>query len=172
MKVLMSVVLFFALSNPCSAMIEITQVSKEFAEELGVQVRSKAAGPGRIWVGVEFKREGRFKYFDPDKYSRVEMHLMDGEKSLAEGGRTVVNAALHIWEPQSGTVGVGFYLARDQVAHVQVLIVVGSGLIPGGGFELELKDFIDLEKLDVVESSKSIQSKHPENPALPATSSR
>ncbi len=58
------VLLLVSAADPCFALLSIAQVSKEQAKEWGMEVRWKAAGPGRVWVEVEFKKEGRLQGFD------------------------------------------------------------------------------------------------------------
>jgi hypothetical protein len=66
----------------CFALWTTVAVSKERAKELGMEVRSKAAGPNQVRVELEFKTEGKFEAFSPDgkfkKGSRVELRIRGG----------------------------------------------------------------------------------------------
>ena len=53
--------LFFASSSRCFAERTIENVSKERAKELGMVIRSNAAGPKDVWVQLEFKIKGELK---------------------------------------------------------------------------------------------------------------
>ena len=70
--------LVFAPSR-CFALMTVQEVSKERAKELGMEIRSKAAGPNAVWVELEFKTEGELKRFSPENNSRVELEIRDGE---------------------------------------------------------------------------------------------
>ena len=43
---------------------------------------------------------------------------------------------------------VSLMVARQHLDSTALMVVVGSGLIPGGGYEVKLKDFVDLEAVD------------------------
>ena len=59
--------------GPCFALWEIADVSKERAKEMGMDVRSKPAGPADVRVELEFKAEGELKDF-----SHVDLRFGDG----------------------------------------------------------------------------------------------
>ena len=141
MKTILNIsVLAFLLAvapNPCFALWSIAPVSKERAKEFGVEIRSKANGPNGVWVELEFKTEGQLKDFNPDRFSRVELQITDGEKSL-------MTAALQMKQPSPGHVVVSFAADRAQLDKINLIVVVGSGALPGGGYELRVKDFVEL----------------------------
>jgi hypothetical protein len=127
---------------PCFAETAIYHVFRERAQELGMEVRSKAAGTNDLWVELEFKTEGRFKDFDPERRnSRVEMRIMEGGKLL------VGYAALREKRSSSGGIVVGFMANRAYIENITLSVVVGSGLLSGGAYELRLKDFVEPEKV-------------------------
>jgi hypothetical protein len=142
--ILASLVLaFLALANPgpCLAMMEITFVSKERAQKLGIEVRSQANGPNEVWVELEFKAEGELKGFSPQNHSCVSLGIQDGKKFQL--GYT----ALEQKRSASGGIVVRFMANRAFLDKVYLTIVVGAGALSGGGYELHVKDFVDLEKL-------------------------
>ena len=51
--------------GPCFALWVTAPVSKEGAKELGMEVRSTAAGPNQVQVELEFKTEGKLERFSP-----------------------------------------------------------------------------------------------------------
>src|SRR5262245_19557410 len=65
-------------ANPCLALWEIALVSKEPAKEMGMEVRSHAAGPVEVRVDLEYKPQGELK-----DVREVNLRINDG-------GRTVV----------------------------------------------------------------------------------
>jgi hypothetical protein len=132
--------LLFSASSPCFALMTVMHVSKERAKEFGMEIRSKANGSGGVWVELEFKTEGQLKDFDPNRGSRVELQMAEGEKSL-------VTAALQIKRPSPGHVVVSFAADRAQLDKITLMVVVGAGAAVGGGYELRVKDFVELEKL-------------------------
>ena len=89
---------------------------------------------------LEFKTEGRLKGFDPNRGSRVELQMTEGEKSL-------VTAALQMKLPSPGHIVVSFAADRAQLDKINLMVVVGAGAAVGGGYELRVKDFVELEKL-------------------------
>ena len=65
-------VLFGVAPSLCFALWEVEDVSTERAKELGMEVRSQAAGPNHVTVELEFKTEGALKDF-----SRVDLRIGD-----------------------------------------------------------------------------------------------
>jgi len=126
-------VLLAVTPSPCFALWSIGQVSKERAKELGMEVRSKAAGPNAVRVELEFAIEGKLTEF-----SRVDLRVSEGEKSL-------VTATLREDRSRPRRVVVGF--AADR-AHLDKLVlwVMVPDAIPGGTiYELRVKDFVGLD---------------------------
>ena len=119
--------------------MSVGQVSKEQAKEMGIDIRSKAAGPNAVWVELEVKTEGRLKNFSPERFSRVELRIMEGDKSL-------VTAALQEKRPSPGHVVVSLVADRAQLGTITLMVVVGPGLMPGGGYELRVKNSVGLRK--------------------------
>ena len=165
----LAVLLALFFSGPCLAMMSVAQVSKERAREMGLNVQARAAGPEAVWVGLSFKTEGALKGFRPEHYSRVELRFMDGKQSLLQGGQSLVTAALQMEQPRPGQVVVGFTASRASVHRMSLMVVVGSGLMPGGGYELALKDFIDLEALDRREPEQEAGETAPPEGGPPAS---
>ena len=127
--------------SPCFALTEIMHVSKERAKALGMEIRSKASGTNAVWVELEFKTEGELKRFSPQNNSRVELEIREGEKLL------VGYAALREKRSNSGSVVVSFMANRDYLDKITLVVVVGSGQLSGGAYELRVKDFVELEKV-------------------------
>ncbi|MBL9127349.1 MAG: hypothetical protein JNL97_06870, partial [Verrucomicrobiales bacterium] len=75
------------------------------------------------------------KDFGPGRFSRVELRFF-------EGTNLAFNAPLQFRPAPPGQVLVGFQVRRALADRVTLMVVIGSGLIPGGGFELRLKDFL------------------------------
>ena len=125
----------------CFALMEITRVSKEQAKALGMEIRAKANGTNAVWVELEFKPEGKLKRFSPENNSRVELEIRDGEKLL------VGSAALREKRSSSGSIVVSLMASRGYLDKIILTVVVGSGQLSGGGYELRVKDFVELEKI-------------------------
>ncbi len=125
--------LFVAASCPCFAMMSIEPVSKERAKELGIEVRSKAAGPEATRVELEFGIKGELKSF-----GRVDLEIN-------EGGKLRLFASLKEEQSQPGCVLVGFAADPANLDKITLRVVVG---IPSDmvGYELRVKDFVALEK--------------------------
>jgi hypothetical protein len=131
--ILTMAVLFLAIPGPCFGLWEIATLSKERAKEMGMEVRSNAAGLNDVGVELEFKIEGEVKDF-----SRVDMRI-------SEGGRSVVTAALREDRTKPGRVVVSFSADRTRLDKI-VLWVMVPGSLGGSIYELRVKDFVELEK--------------------------
>lgn len=136
---LLAVLLALAPSR-CLAARSIGTLSPNDAKEMGVEVRATPAGPDAVWLEVEFKTGGKLKEYNPERSSHVELEIRDGEKSLLS------YAALQEQHPAPGHVRVRFMANRAYLDKLVVTIVVGSGAMVGGAYELHLKDFVDLAK--------------------------
>jgi len=110
--------------------MEIVEVSKERAKELGMEVRFTANGPNEIWVELEFKPEGTLKDF-----KHVSLEIRDRGKFL------LGYAPLGEKRPKSGSVVVGFLVNRSYLDKVTLSVVTGFPMNMTG-YELCLKEFI------------------------------
>ena len=121
--------------SPCFAMMSIGNVSKEQAKELGMEIRSKPSGPDAVWVELEFKTEGKLNDF-----SHVSLEIGEGDKLL------VGYAPLREKRSSSGSVVVGFMANRAYLDEITLRVVVG---VPMNmvGYDVRLKEFVDLEKV-------------------------
>ncbi len=127
-------ILFLAASSPCFAMMSLEEVSKERAKELGMEIRTKGAGPNDLRVELEFATKGEFK-----DYGRVDLEIN-------EGGKLRLFASLKEEQSRPGRVVVGFAADRTNLDKIILRVVVG---VPRDmvGYDLRIKDFVDLEKL-------------------------
>jgi hypothetical protein len=130
---IVAVTVILALANPCFALWEIAEVTKERAKELGIEVRSHAAGPVDVRVELDFKPEGELK-----NVREVNLRISDGEK-------LVVTAPLREDRSNPGRVVVTFTADRTKLDKLTLWVMVPA---PLGGVvhELRVKDFVDLEK--------------------------
>jgi len=128
------IVLLVVAPSPCFALWSIGQVSKERAKELGMEIRSKAAGPNAVRVELEFAIKGKLK-----KFSRVDLRINEGEKPL-------VTAPLLEDRSKPGRVVVGFAADRAHLDKVTLWVMVPD-MMPGGTiYELQVKDFVEFDK--------------------------
>jgi hypothetical protein len=124
--------------NPCFALWLIAPVSKERAKEMGLEVRSTAAGPNHVMVELEFKTEGKFKEFSPaGKFkdrSRVELRI-------GEGVNPPISAPLREDRSKPGHVVVSFSADRTQLDKLTLRVMAPE---PDGGtiYHLRVKDFV------------------------------
>ncbi len=127
--------LFFAFSIPCFAERSIAEVSKERAKELGIVIRSEAAGPKDVWVKLEFEVKGELKGF-----TSVSLEIKKGEKRIS--------AELREDRSKPGRVVVSFRADRASLDNIMLWVLV-TGVNPMGMTEytLQMKDFVDLDKL-------------------------
>jgi hypothetical protein len=75
-NIVAAAVLLLVAPGPVFALWEIASVTRGRAKELGMEVRSTAAGPDDVAVALEFKPEGALKGF-----SRVDLRVGEGDKS-------------------------------------------------------------------------------------------
>ncbi|HTL17072.1 MAG TPA: hypothetical protein VL793_07535 [Patescibacteria group bacterium] len=118
-----------------SAMMGIAALTKEQAQAMGITVRSEKNGEAGVLLWLEFKASGKFATF-----RRVELQVGEGE------GR-IVSAALMPERPSPGSIAVHFsaypaYLDKSTLT----IVVTGANPRGGEGYELKVKDFIDLTK--------------------------
>ena len=133
-------------ASPCFALWVTVPVSKEGAKELGLEVRSTAAGPNQIRVELEFKIEGKLKDFIPggkfEDYSGVELRIGEGKNPL-------VTAPLR--EDRSkpgqepGRVVFSFTADRAQLEKLRLWVFAPES--DGGTiYDLAVKDFVEPKK--------------------------
>jgi len=125
-------VLLLVAASPCFADRELAPVSKERAKQLGMEIRSQANGP-QVWVELEFKPEGELKHF-----SHVELEITEGGKFL------LGYAPLGEKRSSSGSVVVRFLADRAYLDKLALIVVMGD--FEDGGYEVRVKDFVDLGK--------------------------
>jgi hypothetical protein len=137
-----AVMLVLASFGPCFGMMSVAPLSRQQAEQMGIEIRSKALGVQGLFVEIEFKLEGKLRLFDPELASRVELRFTDGAESSPDGGKAVIHAPLQLEQPGPGRMQAGFTTSRDQVERLSVMIVLGAGLLPEGAYEIDLKEFV------------------------------
>jgi hypothetical protein len=121
------------VTSPCFALWEIAPVSKQEAKELGLEVRSIAAGPNDVRIELEFKVAGKLADFN-----RVELRFGERERS--------VSAALKEDRSKPGRVSVSLVADRAQLDKITLWIMI-PGVLGGTIYEVRAKEFIDLPKL-------------------------
>jgi hypothetical protein len=134
-----SVLTFLLVAAPslCFALREITPLTREQAQGMGIEVRAKPAGPDAVWLELEFKPEGTLKQF-----THVELKMTQGEKSL------VVSAALRETRTSSGSILVTLTAGRAHLERTTLSVVMRDPQEAGDHtYELRMKDFVDLEKV-------------------------
>ncbi len=99
-----------------------------------MEVRSKAAGPDAVWVELEFETKGELK-----RITHVGLEMRAGKKLL-------LSSLLRDYRPSPGRVTVGFTADRSNLDKFTLRILSDRGL-GSVGYELRVKDFVDLEKL-------------------------
>ena len=128
--------LLLALSStPCLAMIEIADVSPARSKELGMEIRAQPSGPDAVRIELEFPTKGELKLF-----SRVNLEITDGKKPLLS------SSLLPEKDSKPGRILVNFIADRAQLDKITLMVMVGEfdGRV---GYELRVKDFVDLTKL-------------------------
>ena len=121
-----------AAPSSCFALGFTKQVSKEAAKELGMEVRSQAAGANQVRVELEFKVEGALKNFS------------GGDLWFGEGDSPSLSASLQEDRSKPGQVTVSFTADRahlDKITLRVTIVEAGRGV-----YVLRIKDFVEPEK--------------------------
>ena len=119
-------------TGTCFADWGIEPVSSDRAKELGMELRSKAAGPNDVAVELEFKLEGALKDF-----SRVDLRVGKGEK--------LVSAALKEDRSKPGRVAVSIAADRTRLDELSLWVFVPEAL-GGTIYEVRVNAFVEPEK--------------------------
>ena len=117
------------------ALESIEIVSKERAKELGLEIRSNAAGPDAVRIELEFETRGELK-----NYHRVALELHDGGKLLA-------TSTLKEEDSKPGRVVVSFAADRTKLDQFTLKVVTQSTSRHRIGYVIQIKDFVTLDKL-------------------------
>jgi hypothetical protein len=135
-------VLLVTAPSPCSAMSELSDVSKDDAKAMGMEMRSEAHGPDQVYVELSFKREGELKNFD-----RVDLWILEGEKFLVE---------TTLKEDQSrakqGQVVVSLILDRTFLDKASLVVDVEDHPMDHSGYMIRVKDFVEPGKVPSISS--------------------
>jgi len=131
-----SVLTLLLVTTPsvCFALMSIEHVSKERAKELGMEIRTKQAGPDGARIELEFETKGELK-----NYIRVDLEIREGEKSL-------LSSSLREEQSKPGRVVVSFAADRAILDKITLRVVTGAPM-DMRGHELRVKDFVYLEKV-------------------------
>ena len=108
-------------------------VSKERAKEMGIEVRSTAAGANQVRVELEFKADGPLKDF-----SRVDLRFGDGDNPQ-------LTAPLQEDRSKPGRIVVSFNADRAHLDKINLWVYV-PGPLGRGIYRLPVKDFVELKK--------------------------
>jgi hypothetical protein len=127
------VVVWGTAPGPCFALWGVHQVTPDGAKDLGLEVRSTAAGPDAVRIELEFKTEGALKGF-----SRVDLRIDEGATSL-------VTAPLEVDRSRPGRAVVGFAVARASLDRVRLWVMVPESL-GGTAYDVRVKDFVEAKK--------------------------
>ena len=133
-NILAVAILLAVTPNPCFALWDIEILSRERAKELGMEVRSTAAGPNHVQVELEFKAEGKLKDFS---------HL---DLRFGKGDNLAVAAPLREDRSKPGRVAVKCFADPAQLDKLSLLVMV-PGTLGGTVHELQVKDFVEMKRV-------------------------
>src|SRR5262245_45351602 len=130
----------------CFALWVMTTVPKERAKEMGMEVRSTAAGGNQVRVELEFKTEGKFEKFSPEGKFQSDCGV---ELRIGEGRNPLVTAPLREDRskprPKPGRVVFSFTADTAQLEKLRLWVYVPES--DGGTiYDLAVKDFVEPEK--------------------------
>jgi hypothetical protein len=150
--------LFLAAGSPCFAMMELAQVSKAQAQEMGVTIRTNLNGTSGVMVSLEFKPQGMLKDF-----TRVELEINADSRRL-------VDAPLQTSRSSADIVSAYFSTDPAYLATSTLMIVVQYGERSRTGYQFRLKDFIEPVKkagaAPVYETTEQVQAMPPAKAAV------
>ena len=128
-----SAVAIFLVVAPssCFADWRIAPISRERAKELGVEVRSKAAGPNQVHIELEFKPEGELK-----NISRVDLRL-------GAGDNPTLTAPLQMDRSKPGRVAVNFTADRAYLGKFTLEAWVQEDYLGGTIYQLLMKEYVE-----------------------------
>jgi hypothetical protein len=126
--------LLLMIAGICSAMDSVRSISKEQVKELGMEVRSKAAGPDAVWVELEFETKGELA-----NVTHVGLEMWAGKKLL-------LSSTLRDNRPSPGHVAVSFTAARSDLDKFTLRVLSDQGL-GSVGYEIRVKEVVELEKV-------------------------
>jgi hypothetical protein len=122
-------------------MWDIELVTKVRAKELGMEVRSEPVSPTHVRVDLEFKTEGELKNFSNDAgrwHGGVELFI-------GQGDNPPVTAPLREDRSTPDRVVVSFTAEPARLDKLSLQVWVPETL-GGSGYELRIKDFVELKK--------------------------
>ena len=119
----------------CWALEDIEIVTQERAKELGLEIKSNAAGPDAVQVVLEFETKGELK-----NYSRVALEIHVGEKFVA-------SSTLREEKGEPGRVVVSFAADRARLDQFTMKVVTQESPRTRTGHVLRMKEFVDLTKI-------------------------
>ena len=161
--ILALLILIFAACETSFALISIRTISKQDAEELGIDVRARAGGPDHAWVEMEFNPDSL-----TGKFQHVSLEITDENDEFALG-----------WTPlkdqrtRDGKALVRMMGRRKFFNNVTLRIVHGE--LGSLGLDVQLKDFVNFEDLGKdksIEKSVGTQEAEPSQPAATTVDSK
>ncbi|MGV3719308.1 MAG: hypothetical protein ACO1SX_00240 [Actinomycetota bacterium] len=133
LAVLAALVLTCGLAERCSALILLTDVTPEKANELGITVRSRTR-ENDVWVQMEFKTTGPMKNF---KWADLE---------VKQGGKHLVTVPILPRKPANDSPEeskqLAFYIDPAALPNAAVTVVVYDAPLTGTGYRFKMKDFL------------------------------
>jgi len=136
--ILLLAALIVTAPSAAQAMITISVLTKEQAKQkFGITMHARQNGDAGIKVWIEFKEEGL-----PDKYTYSELRLTDAQGKQLLSAKLQPNAVHHRQTP--GKTTVYFSASPDQLKNYNILVVCYQDH-GGTGYQLNLKDFLDME---------------------------
>jgi hypothetical protein len=122
-----------ALPRLCHALEEIEVVTAERAKELGLEIRTTAAGPDTVRIELEFETKGELA-----NYSRVALEMHDGQRLL-------LTSTLREEPAKPGRIVVGFAADRARLNTMTAKVVVQDSPRSRVGHVIRIHQFVDLK---------------------------
>jgi hypothetical protein len=127
-------------SLPCLAMISVGSLSKAQAAELGITMKHRPNGDAGVMVWLEFKKQGFLEAFT---YAELRMNDAKGKHLLS----AMLQPRPVVHDQPPAIVSVAFSADPAQLKHCAFMIVAYGSSRGDVGYVLNVKDFLDLEKV-------------------------
>jgi hypothetical protein len=122
-------VVVLVVPSQCFADWGIAAISKARANEMGVEVRSKAAGPNQVHVELEFKTEGKLK-----NIGRVDL-------GFGKGDNAALTVPVEVDRSKPGRVAICFTADRADLDKITLQAWVREDYLGGTIYQLQMKEY-------------------------------
>lgn len=140
-KLLAIGLLILAMSPTVLAMDMLLPITKDQAQDLGLQFRCVPSGSEDVWVKLEFEPARLGGGLGNTDFSKLSTYVA---MEMRDGPRGLVSTILRDERSGSGRVIVGFRAARSELGKLYLRVMADEGL-GSIGYEIRVRDVVDLK---------------------------